>query len=226
MTKKIYYSVLVLLAIVLSLDVSAQDKIVQGVITTFESIPVIDAQISVKSTKQEVFTDSLGRFTVPTNTKDVLTVFANGFYKERVKIKDNIRYAAVNLRLKPGEKNKFYAVGYGHVSDKDKLNALSSLNSDESDFTQYSNVFDIIKGKFAGVTVTNNQIFIRGATSIYGDNTALIVIDGIVTDNTALATLSPTVIKSIDVIKDGGAAIYGVRGANGVVVVETKKAND
>jgi len=227
MIKKIYYSALIVLAFLVSLNINAQDKIVHGVVTTFESIPVIGAQIKVKSTNQEVLTDTLGNFTVTTDNKDVLTVFANGFVKERVKIKDDIRYAAINLRLKPGEKNRFHAIGYGHVADEDKLNALASLNNDDADFSQYSNVFDLIKGRFAGVTVTNsNQIIIRGATSIYGDNTALIVIDGIISDNSALGTLSPNVVKSVNVIKDGGAAIYGSRGANGVVVIETKRGND
>lgn len=221
---KIKYCAITFLIICFAFNLKAQDKVVQGIVTILDSFPLIGANIKVNSTNEVTQTDSVGFFSVTCNSKDVLMVSADGFYGRRVKIKDNIKYAAINLKPKPRKKNKYYDIGYGYVSDENKLNALSRLTNNEEDFSRYSNVFDIIKGRFSGVRVDDNNIYIRGITSIVGDNTALIVIDGIISQSSDLATIPTTDIKSINVIKDGGAAIYGVRGSNGVVIIETRKA--
>jgi TonB-dependent SusC/RagA subfamily outer membrane receptor len=210
----------------ISIFAGAQEKVIHGLVTTFDSIPLSEAQVRIKSTKQTVVTDSLGQFSAMVNPNDQLKVTASGFYNQKVKLEEKTKFAAINLKLKPGEKNREYAIGYGHVSDRDKLNALASLNSREVDFSQYSNMYDLIKGRFAGVQVANGQIIIRGVNSINSSTAALIVIDGIPVDGAALNSIPPIQVKSINVIKDGSAAIYGSRGANGVVVIETKGGND
>lgn len=205
---------------------SAQDRIIHGVVTTFDSIPLIGAEILVKSTNQSVETDSLGQFSVGVNANDQLKVKAKGFFNQKVKLEDKTKLVAVNLKLKPGEKNKEIAIGYGYVTDRNKLNALSSLDNDDLDFSRYNNIYELIKGRFAGVQVVNNQIIIRGINSINSGIEALIVVDGMPVDGSMLGSIPPSQVKSINVIKDGGAAIYGSRGANGVVIIETKKGGD
>ncbi|MBW6534574.1 MAG: TonB-dependent receptor plug domain-containing protein [Mariniphaga sp.] len=205
---------------------SAQDRIIHGVVTTFDSIPLIDAEVQVRSTKQTVLTDTLGMFSVAVNPGDRLKVSATGFFNQKVKLEEKTKFAAVNLKLKPGDKNREYAIGYGHVSDRDKLNALATLNSNDLDFSQYSNIYDLIKGRFAGVQVVNGEIIIRGINSINSSSAALIIVDGVPVDGSALNSIPPIQVKSINVIKDGSSAIYGSRGANGVVLIETKRGND
>ncbi len=204
----------------------AQDKVVHGIVTTFDSIPVIGAQIKIKSSKQTVLTDTLGRFTANVEENDKLKVSADGFFNQKVKLSDKIKFVAVNIKLKPGEKNREIAIGYGHVSDREKLNALATLNNDDMDFSQYSNIYELIKGRFAGVQVANGEIIIRGVNSINSSSAALIVVDGVPTDGSALNSIPPSQVKSINVIKDGSSAIYGSRGANGVVLIETKRGGD
>lgn len=204
----------------------AQERVIHGIVTTFDSIPLIDAQVKVVSSKQTVFTDTLGRFSVSTNSKDKLRVSAAGFFNQRVKLDEKIKLAAINLKLKPGEKNREYAIGYGHVSDRDKLNALASLTSSDMDFSQYSSIYDLIKGRFAGVQVVNGEVIIRGINSINISSAALIIVDGVQVDGSALSSIPPIQVKSINVMKDGSSAIYGSRGANGVVLIETKRGND
>lgn len=204
----------------------AQERVIHGIVTTFDSIPLIDAQVKVVSSKQTVFTDTLGRFSVSTNSKDKLRVSAAGFFNQRVKLDEKIKLAAINLKLKPGEKNREYAIGYGNVSDRDKLNALASLTSNDMDFSQYSNIYDLIKGRFAGVQVVNGEVIIRGINSINSSSAALIIVDGVPVDGSALSSIPPIQVKSINVMKDGSSAIYGSRGANGVVLIETKRGND
>ncbi|WP_372946935.1 TonB-dependent receptor plug domain-containing protein [Mariniphaga sp.] len=205
---------------------NAQERIVHGMVTTFDSIPLIDAEVQVRSTKQTVLTDTLGRFSVAVNPGERLKVSATGFFNQKVKLEEKTKFAAINLKLKPGEKNREYAIGYGHVSDRDKLNALASLNSDDLDFSQYSDIYDLIKGRFAGVQVVNGEIIIRGINSINSSSAALIVVDGVPVDGSALSSIPPVQVKSINVIKDGSSAIYGSRGANGVVLIETKRGDD
>lgn len=204
---------------------NAQEKVVTGFVTTLETMPLIGANVIVKSSKAEILTDTAGVFSIKCNPEDILKVSARGFFTQRVKIKENTKYAAVNLKLKPGEKN--YSMGYGYVSDKDKLYALAGLGIDDMDFSDYSSLLEAISGRFAGVQVTRNgDVIIRGLNSINGNSSALVVVDGIITDSSVLTQLSPSHVKRIDVIKDGGAALYGSRGGSGVLLIETKTGDD
>jgi TonB-dependent SusC/RagA subfamily outer membrane receptor len=206
------------------LKTSAQDRVIQGMVTTFDSIPLIGAEIKVNSTKQVLLTDTLGRFNVLVNPEDKLKVKAKGFYTQNVKLEDKTKLVLINLKLKSSPKAREYAVGYGYVKDTDKLNALAQLTRNDMDFSQYSNMYDVIRGRFAGVTIDGNgDIIIRGQNSINLSSAALIVVDGIPTDKSILQSISPSNVESINIIKDGSAAIYGSRGANGVVIIETRK---
>ena len=205
----------------------AQERFVQGIVTTFDSITIVGAEVMVKSTKEVVKTDSLGRFNVKVDGKDKLKISAKGFVNQNVKLEEKTKIVAVNLKLKPGDKAKEYAIGYGYVKDGERLNALAQMTNDDVDFSQYTNMYDLMRGRFAGVQVqSNGDIIIRGQNSINLSSAALIIVDGMQVDNTIMNTLVPSQVKSVNVIKDGSAAIYGARGANGVVIIETKKGND
>ncbi len=230
--KKIIGFVAFAAVVLLSNLVYGQDKTLVGKVTTFDSIPLIGANIKVKSTGQEVKTDSLGRFQVFCDPEDKIRVEAEGFYPEKVKVEEGIRLVFVNLKLKKGENNldkaeRYVQVGYGHVSSKELLNAVSSLNQKDTDFSVYRNMFDLIQGQFPGVTVEGNNIVVRGAKTFYGaeGNAALLVVDDIIVSTQDFANISPLDVQSVDVLKDGGSSVYGSRGANGVVIVQTKKGN-
>ncbi|MFW6277502.1 MAG: TonB-dependent receptor plug domain-containing protein [Prolixibacteraceae bacterium] len=226
MNSKMNIFLVTMIAVLLTSFASAQERTIQGVVTTFDSIPLIDAEVQNRSTKQTLLTDTLGRFLMPANEGDKIKIKAQGFYNEKAKVEEKTRYMAVNLKLKPGEKNVEYAIGYSKVSDRDKLNALAQLSNNDVDFSQYTNVFELIKGRFAGVQVANGEIIIRGVNSINSSSAALIVVDGVPVDGSMLSSISPVQVKSINVIKDGSSAIYGSRGANGVVIIETRRGGD
>jgi len=207
-----------------------QDKTLVGKITTFDSIPLIGVDIQVKSTGQKVQTDTLGRFLVFCDPEDKLEITADGFYPKKVKIETEIRLILVNLKLKNGEDNlekaeRYANVGYGYVESKRLTNAVSTLNNSDVDFSMYSDMYDLLRGKFSGVVVEGNNIIIRGVKTFQGveGNGALLVVDGIIISQQDFAILSPLDVQSIDVLKDGSSSVYGSRGANGVVIVETKK---
>jgi TonB-dependent SusC/RagA subfamily outer membrane receptor len=87
-------------------------------------------------------------------------------------------------------------------------------------------MYDLIRGRFAGVQVVNGEIIIRGVNSINSSSAALIVLDGVTVNSSVLNTIPPVQVKNISIIKDGSAAIYGSRGSNGVVLIDTKRGND
>jgi len=214
-----------------------QEKVVQGRITTFDSIPIVAASIKVKSTKQIVLSDTLGIFTVFCLPKDKLKVTAGGFSSQNVKIEEKIKYVFVNLKLKPGPQNRELAIGYGHVREIDKLDAMSSLNEKDFDYSSYSDiyelirgrfpgVYELIRGRFPGVQVQGGEIIIRGQGSVYMSNAALLIVNGMPVDQGSFGAIHPREIKNINVLKGPSASIYGSRAANGVVIVELKDGKD
>ncbi len=211
------------------LNSAAQDKIIRGAVTTFDSIFINGASIKVKSTKQEVFTDSFGIFSVGVANKDVIVVTAKGFYNKKVKLAPNTKFAAINLKLKSDPKSVEYAVGYGYIKEADKLNAISNLNNNDMDFSKYKDIYDLISGRFSGVRVVDGQIIVRGKNTFdnsMSSNAALIIVNGVPENSSILGSIPTDQVKSIDIIKDGSSAIYGVQGANGVVIIETKKGSE
>src|SRR6056297_3283817 len=205
---------------------TAQDKIVHGVVHTLDSIPLIGVEIESKKSNQTFYTDSLGKFTVVTETGDKLKIRAEGFYNENVKVDEKTRFMSVNLRMKPGEKQREYTIGYGYVSEKDLTTSVNQLNLDKNDFTRYNNMSELLTGRFPGVEIRNGEIFIRGSKTFQGSDAALIVLDGVIAESDILLSLSPIDVKSVNVIKDGSTSVYGSRGANGVVLIETKKGGE
>lgn len=212
-------------SLMLSINLRAQERMIRGVVTTFDSIPLIGASVIAQSTKQEVLTDSLGYFSIGCKNNDKLKVSAHGFYNENVKLTGKIKFAAINLKLKPGEKEREFAIGYGHVADTNRLNAITNINKNDFDFSHYQNIFDLIKARCPGVQVIDNiRIIIRGISSINSGVSALVLVDGIPYDvEKNLKLIQPSQVKNIDFIKGAGAAMYGARGANGVILIETKR---
>lgn len=203
-----------------------QEKLIKGNVTTFDSIPLNKVEVVVSSSKLKVFTDSIGGFEIKCLLKDKIKVSAKGFSSKKIKIKDENEILHVNLELKSGSKNREIAVGYGHVKDDKRLTAIANLNNDDLDFSDFTNMYDLIERTSVGVQIINKEIIIRGATSVNGTNAALIVIDGVPSNERALDNLNPGNVKSISVLKGVAASVYGSRAAGGVVVILTKGGKD
>ena len=111
-------------------------------------------------------------------------------------------------------------IGYG-VQDPDHVStAVSNLKVKKNEAQTYSNIYDYLRGRVPGVQVTSdNRIIIRGVGTNSGNTDPLILVDGV--ETTDISTLDPIYVKSVDVIKDGSSAIYGMQGANGVIIIKT-----
>lgn len=215
----------IFLVFISTLMLFGQEKKIQGRVTTFDSIPLINARIEVKSTKEVVHSDTLGLFTLKCAMKDKLKVTAEGFVRQNVRIKENTKFVLVNLRLMSNPESRELAVGYGHVKDAEKLYAISHVNENEMDFSKYSDIYDIISEQFSSTAMvqTDGEIVIRGAPVMGGSNAALLILDGRQIDAADFANINPSSIATINILKDASAAVYGSRGGNGVVIVETKR---
>lgn len=122
-------------------------------------------------------------------------------------------------------------VGYGTQDRSELGGAVNSIKREDIKNRSAQTIEDLIRSHVPGATIVHSRdgftIRLRGLTSIYGSNDALIVLDGMPladgTSASALAAIRPDEVAQIDVLKDGMAAIYGVRGANGVVVIQTRR---
>lgn len=217
----------ILLFFFLSIHVFGQNHMIHGIIHTLDSIPLIGAEISVKSSDQVFTTDSLGRFAVACNPKDKLKVNAEGFYGVKVKVTDKIKFMALNLKMKSGFSQGNKSIGSSNVLNNLNTAAVASLSHNDIDFTRYTSVSDLIRDNFAGVQYgSGGGLQIRGSKTLMGDTTPLVVIDGAISDIGHLNSIAPINVGSIHILKDGTAAVYGSRGANGVILIETLKGGE
>lgn len=205
-------------------DIHAQDRVIQGIVTTLGNVPLENVQIKVKSTNQIVRTDIIGQFAVSCNFNDKLIVSARGFKQRRIKIKKPIKFAAINLTFRPVHSGRAYAIGYDHVLEDMKINAVGNVNENDANFSVYNNIYELIKGRIPGVQVEAGKIVIRGENSINASSDPTIIVDGSTVSQGYLQSIRPSDVKNISVIKDGSAAIYGFKGSNGVIIIETKMA--
>ena len=113
---------------------------------------------------------------------------------------------------------RVYDTGYGMVTESERTQAISHIEMDQNSVPSYSNIYAYIAAKCPGVQVTGNKVIIRGIGTILGSTDPLYVVDGMPFDD--ISWLNPNDVSSIDVLKEGSD--YGVRGANGVIVIKTK----
>lgn len=208
-------------------------SVIRGTVTTLGGEPVAGASVSVKGKTVATATDDNGNFEIVANVGETLIFTSIGFVSKEVV---TVTTAELNVQLDSdqGHLDEVVVVGYGTQKKSDLTGAVARI--DAGVITQKvatANIAQAIQGKIAGVEIVEQGggvpsgkplIRIRGTNSINTSNEPLIVVDGIVGVSNALSVLSSDDIESIDVLRDASAtAIYGARGANGVVMITTKK---
>jgi len=209
----------------------AQGRQITGTVTSSENKqPVQGATVTVKGTRTGTTTDAQGNFKLTIDSKATTLVISNAsFSAYEVAIGSQ---SVINAELTPDVKSleDVVVIGYQTVKRKDLLASVSSVGAKDLKDIPINSAAEALNGRLAGVTATTSEgspdaeirIRVRGGMSITGDNSPLYIVDGIQVEN-GLSTISPQDIQSIDVLKDAAAtAIYGARGANGVIVITTK----
>jgi TonB-linked SusC/RagA family outer membrane protein len=210
----------------------SQNKVVTGTISDDKGNPLQGATVVVKGSKAATSTNSQGSFSinVPGSAR-ALVISSVGFATQEIDITDKTTITA-SLVVTSTSLNDVVVVGYGTARKKDVTGAVSSITA--KDFTPaVTSPMEQIQGKVAGLSITipggdpnqNVIIRLRGQASLTGGQTPLIVLDGVPLDDpNQIANIPPNDIASYDVLKDASAAaIYGTRGANGVIIINTKK---
>ena len=121
------------------------------------------------------------------------------------------------------QEEEYVNTGYGKIKKKDSTSSVSSVKIKQG--SGYSDIYEYLKGRVAGLVVNGTSISIRGVSSILGSNEPLILVDGMETSD--ISSLSPDMVERVDVLKDASStAMYGSRGANGVIIITTRKTLD
>ncbi|WP_335967235.1 TonB-dependent receptor [Galbibacter sp. PAP.153] len=219
----------------------------KGKITTQQGVPVPGANILIKGNGQGTVTDFDGNYTILVIGDEVLSITSIGLQSVEKKVAGK-KIINIILPEVTEELNEVVVVGYATQKKEDLTGAVSSVADDLLKDRPLSSVDQLLQGGVAGVQVTQTSgqpgggisVRIRGGGSIQGGNEPLYVIDGfpvynndislgVVSGNPAnpLSSLNPSDIASIDILKDASAtAIYGSRGANGVVIITTKQGKE
>lgn len=212
-----------------SLGLFAQKITVKGVVNDATGEPVIGANVIIKGTSVGTITDFDGNFTLNANAKDVLVVSFIGYKNAEVKVKPNM---VITLRDDTQLLDDVVVIGYGAVKKKELTGAVAQVKSEELTKINTSDLGNALQGMVSGVSVTaesgapgaSSNILIRGVTSVSGGNTPLYVVDGVPQEGDP--RISPNEVETIDILKDAAScAIYGTRGAAGVILITTKKGS-
>ena len=211
---------------------SAQD-LVKGRVTDDTSSPLAAIIVSVEDSQVYCSTTEDGTFEIPARKGDVLHFDCIGLQSATVMIESPSKFLDVVMHIDTQLLEETVVVGYGVTRKRDLAGSVSSIKADEVKAGVITSTADLLRGRAAGVMVKQESfepgsavtVRIRGASTISADNSPLYIVDGI---QTALGNqISPEDIESMEILKDAAAtAIYGSRGANGVIIITTKHGSN
>lgn len=227
-----------LLLSLISFTAFAQTTTVTGTVTD-ETGPLPGVTVLLKGTANGVVTNFDGEYTITNVPPDGVLVFSYvGFVTEEIPVNNQ---SEINVTLVPDVStlDEVVVVGYGTMKRSDVTGAMVSVSSESIEESVPTTIDQVLQGRAAGVQIQQNSgapgasssIRIRGISSITGSNEPIFVIDGVIVDSNtgqggqnAFASINPSDIASIDILKDASAtAIYGSRAANGVILITTKR---
>ena len=228
----------VLFLLLIPVWASAQVIAVKGTVKDNKGESLVGVSILEAGTKNGTITDINGNYALKVSKNAKLNVSYIGYVKKTVAVDG---HAVLNIELEEESRSlsEVVVVGYGKMKRTDVTGSISTVNSDAISKSVVTSLDQVLQGRAAGVQVQQNSgepgggasVRIRGITSITGNNEPIYVIDGVIIDGNSgssasnpLATIDPADIVSMDILKDASAtAIYGSRGATGVIQITTKR---
>ncbi len=222
----------IIILLLAGMNAWAQTKQVSGVVTDGTGETVIGASVLEKGTTNGTITDLDGKFILTVNENAVLQISYVGYSTQEVPVKGKTSF---NITLKEDSEmlEEVVVVGYGAQKKESVVGAISQVSNKELLQSPAANVSQAISGKIAGVITSqtsgapgsdDTQIYIRGRATFAGDAQPLVLVDGVERE---FSQIAPDDIETISVLKDASAtAVYGVRGANGVMLITTKRGKE
>ena len=223
------FSALVCL-LLMTTSLFAQEKTVTGTVTDSTNEPLIGASVVIQGTSNGTITDIDGKYSITASPDNVLEFSYVGMVKQDVKVGSQ---HVINIQLKEDSQMlaETVVIGYGSAKKRDLTGSITNIKGAEIANKPSTNPLSSLQGKVAGVQIINSgqagsdpEIRVRGTNSINGYK-PLYIVDVLFNDN--INFLNPEDIESMEVLKDPSSlAIFGVRGANGVIIITTKKAKE
>jgi TonB-dependent SusC/RagA subfamily outer membrane receptor len=206
---------------------------ITGRVVDADQNPVADAVLVIDNKKTAFTTNQLGSYKIkvkPSSETIGVYIGKTVVIEEPINDRKTINFTLTDFvhhkaedQMNPNEEEEI-SVGYGSTKKKNLTQPVSKLDTRDSRFASYRTIYDMIRGELPGVQVNGTSIKIQGATSISGSTQPLFVVDGDVAFS--IENISPQMVSSIEVLKGSAAAIYGSRGANGVILINLKSAKD
>ena len=211
----------------------AQGRSVEGVITDASGEPMIGVNVLVKGTTNGAVTDMDGKFVIhKVKSSDMLSVSYIGYTSQDIKVGSRNSFT-ITLREDSKTLDEVVVIGYGSVRKKDLTGSVATVGAEALTAIPVATATEALTGKMAGVQITTTEgspdaemkIRVRGGGSITGDNTPLFIVDGFPVES--ISDIPASEIEDITVLKDASStAIYGSRGANGVILVTTRSGKE
>ncbi|HLS95592.1 MAG TPA: TonB-dependent receptor [Sphingobacterium sp.] len=219
-----------LLLMLLSVQLAfAQQRTVTGVVYDQDRTPLPGVTVKVKGTNVQVSTDANGRYSISVSSPENVLEFSSVGFLGQERMVGQGTLLEVTLRSDAGNLEEVVVIGYGAVKRKDLTGAVASVDAKTITAAPVSSALEAIQGRVAGLNINSTEgspdaeltVRVRGGGSITQDNSPLYIVDGFPVNS--IADIAPQDIESIDILKDASStAIYGARGANGVILVTTK----
>ncbi len=207
-------------------------RVIEGTVSNEKGELLQGVVVEVKNSTTKTVTDRSGKFSISIKEKTaVLLITYTGYADKEVPVTETSSNLSVSLSIDTKALEDVVVIGYATVKKKDVTGAVSGINQQDIKSRPVTNALQAMQGKVAGVDISSNErpgsvgsINIRGVRSLTASNSPLFVVDGIPLITGGIDNFNPNDIESIDILKDASAtAIYGSRGANGVVIVTSKK---
>lgn len=218
----------VLLSLVAGWQLALAQTNYSGVVTDETGEPLIGASVIIEGSNKGTMTDLDGKFSIAAQTGDILFVSYVGYIPQRITLSET---ASLDIRLVTDKQmlDELVVVGYGTMKKRDLTGSVASVSGKDLKESGHNSTWGALRGAQAGVSVTPNSskpaagysVEIRGQNTIGKTSSPLMVVDGVV--GADINAINPADIERMDILKDVSAtAIYGSRGANGVIIVTTK----
>src|SRR5688572_14250372 len=228
--KRLLHAIFMPVFLTLSLSLLAQDRVVTGKVTdSKDASPVAGASILVKGTTVGTSTNAEGNFSISVpSSSNTLVISSVGFDALEVDVAGRTT-VPVTLTATAGSLSEVVVTGYGTQRRKEVTVAIATVNAEQFNKGNISDVAQLLQGKAAGLSIARAGgdpnagyvIRLRGLSTLGANTQPLVVVDGQV--GADLNTVDPNDIASVDILKDGSAAaIYGTRGSAGVIIITTK----
>jgi len=225
-TRVILFIIFVLFSTGTGFSQKASKKVtISGYVVDGTKTPIANAAVMIDGKGTDKVTDEKGFYQIkvkPESTRIGILTATSGFLDEPINGRSNIDFefrgsVPVQASANTDSGDEAINIGYGTAKKKDMTTSVNKIDTSNPKYASYRNIYEMIKGEVPGVQVTGTSIKIQGVNSLNLSTEPLYVVDGITVGT--ISDIQPYTVKSIEILKGASAAIYGSRGANGVILI-------